>query len=383
MIYSVDLEKICTKINPLAIIKYISGTGWREVAVKKPYIRVFQTGKDEDMVQVTVPLSREFRDYEYVVFDAVNKIAVIENKTVEDVVLYLLNPNTDILKIRLDRKSVEPGNILLDDAVNLFNNAKKMISAAAMDEIHPARFHIGRPDENVTRFLNDCRFGQTEIGSYIISVICPFADIKEDYGYRQLSFFTDEELCANSLTRKVTNRIIRNILQIRNKIDAGREEDLINDAGEGLESTISTNFLDALTGMGLDEEETAVDFMVDWSPLVKNPEYQKTAVRLTSDYCEPIKEVSRKLHDEARQSRPVIGRIESLQSLPDAEKRTEGTVKIVYIDENNRKKTVRVTLEKDDYNKAIRAHEMGNTVRVTGEFTGKNQITYNSFAVIE
>lgn len=384
MIYSIDFEELCMKINPLAIVKYIAGTGWREIPVKKSYIRVFQIGNGEDMIQVTVPLSREFRDYKYVVFDAVNKIAAAENKTVEEVVLYLLNPNTDILKIRLDKKGMEPGNILMDDAVNLFNNAKKLISAATMDVINPLPFHIGRPDDNVTKFLNDCRFGQTEVGSYIISVICPFAEIQQDHEYRLLSFFTDEELCANSLTRKVTNRIIRNISLVKEKIDVGKENELIYDTKEGkTEGLISTNFLDALTGMGLNEEKTAVDFRVDWSPLIKNTVYQNTTVRLTNDYYEPIREVSRSLHDEVRHSRPVIGRIESLQSLPDAEKRTEGTVKIIYLDENNHKKTVRVVLGREDYIKAIRAHETGSTVRVTGEFTGKNQMDYNSFAVIE
>lgn len=53
--------------------------------------------------------------------------------------LYLLNPNTDILKIRLDKKEVESGNIMFDDAIQLFDNAKKLIAATALDVINPKK----------------------------------------------------------------------------------------------------------------------------------------------------------------------------------------------------------------------------------------------------
>lgn len=66
-------------------------------------------------------------------------------------------------------------------------------------------------DDVVQKFLSDCRFGQTEIGSYVVSVVCPFAELNEGEGYKQLSIFSDEEQCAESLTRKITNKVMKNI----------------------------------------------------------------------------------------------------------------------------------------------------------------------------
>jgi len=43
--------------------------------------------------------------------------------------LYLLNPNTAIIKIRLEKLGVESGNILLDDAIKLYDNVKKLLAA--------------------------------------------------------------------------------------------------------------------------------------------------------------------------------------------------------------------------------------------------------------
>ena len=141
-------------------------------------------------------------------YDAVETVAEAEGKTVEQVLLYLLNPNADILKIRLDRKNVEVGSILFDDAINVYENAKKLLAATALDILHPRKYHQGRIDDAIIKFLSDCRFGQTEVGSYVVSIVCPFSELNESEGYRQLSIFSDEKQCANSLTRQVTNRVI-------------------------------------------------------------------------------------------------------------------------------------------------------------------------------
>ena len=73
----------------------------------------------------------------------------------------------------------------------------------------------------------------------------------EKEGYKQLSIFSEEEACANSLTRRVTSRVMDNISQIKRYIDDGNLEGLLEKEGE---ETISANFYEALTGLNLDLE---------------------------------------------------------------------------------------------------------------------------------
>lgn len=40
-------------------------------------------------------------------FDAIEQIAFLEGQSTEQLMLYLLNPNTDILKIRLQKKTLK------------------------------------------------------------------------------------------------------------------------------------------------------------------------------------------------------------------------------------------------------------------------------------
>ena len=100
-------------------------------------------------------------------------------------------------------------------------------------------------DDCVQKFLSNCRFGQTEVGSYVVSVVCPFAELDENEDYKQLSIFSDEERCANSLTRKVTSRDMENISFIKNHIDNGELEKLVL---QNEDRMISANFYEALRG---------------------------------------------------------------------------------------------------------------------------------------
>ena len=160
MTYSVNYMDLAEKISPFAFVKYLRDTGWQ-------------------LFQVTIPVEKNLSDYKQAMYKAVETVSEVEDKSVEQVLLYLLNPNTDILKIRLERKEIEAGNILLDDAIRIYENTKKLLAATALDILHPRKYHQGRIDESILKFLSSCRFGQTEIGSYVVSVVCPFAELDD------------------------------------------------------------------------------------------------------------------------------------------------------------------------------------------------------------
>ena len=246
------------KISPLAFAKYLKDMGWEQYQSKRKYIKIFQYEKNDDFFQVIIPTEKKLNDYKEAMYKAVVTVAEAENKSVEQVLLYLLNPNTDILKIRLEKKDVEAGNILFDDAIRMYENAKRLLAATALDILHPKKYHQGRMDDCVLKFLSSCRFGQTEIGSYVVSVVCPFAELDENEDYKQLSIFSDEEQCANSLTRQVTSRVMNNISFIKNRIDNGEMDKLIL---QDEDKIISANFYEALGGLNLDSNGADVEFI--------------------------------------------------------------------------------------------------------------------------
>lgn len=380
MIYSVNFVDMTLKLNPLAVTRYLTETNWELYPIKRNDIKIFQYKKENLFEQITIPLDKMLRDYKNAMYDAICKVASVEKKSVEQLMLYLLNPNTDILKIRLDKKEVEAGNIMFDDAIQLFDSAKKLLAAAALDVIHPKKTHFGRIDEPVQKFLSQCRFGQTEIGSYVVSVVCPFAELSETEGYKQLSIFSDEEQCANSLTRKVTNRLMTNVATIKQKIDDGNLESLAN-----YDSPISSNFYEALNGFGTNSENTTIEFMAEWSPTVQSNRCKYNRVSVTNDYYEPINTVISRMKECTNERTEIVGKIKELKAAPVIDKREFGIIVVVYVGDNVRAKSVTVKLDREDYDKAVAAHQHGKAVKVVGDLNGRvKQVMENAvFSVVE
>ena len=405
MIYSVNFVDMTLKLNPLAVTKYLSETNWELYPIKRNDIKIFQYKKEDLFEQVTIPLDKKLRDYKNAMYDAVCKIAYVEKKSVEQLMLYLLNPNTDILKIRLDKKEVESGNIMFDDAIQLFVNAKKLIAATALDVINPKKMHYGRINEPVRNFLSQCRFGQTEIGSYVVSVICPFVDFTGTVGYKKINVLSDEEQCANSLTRKVINRLLTNIATIKQEIDAGNLESLAN-----YDSPISSNFYEALSGLSMDTEDTTVEFMAEWSPTVRSNQCKYNRILITNDYYEPIRTIISKITEYTNERIETVDKIERLEVAPIIDSREYGTIErteivvkiielkaapvidsreygtiVIYVGDNARVKSVTVKLDREDYDKAVAAHQHGKAVKVVGDLKGQVKSVMENviFSVVE
>lgn len=102
----------------------------------------------------------------------------------------------------------------------------------------------------------------------------------ENEEYKQLSIFSDKQQCANSLTRQVTSRVMENIYFIKNQIDNGELDKLLLRDNDKI---ISANFYEALGGLNPDSDGADVEFIAEWSPVVKNTGCARDRILLTHD----------------------------------------------------------------------------------------------------
>lgn len=372
MIYSVDLKEMAGRISFVDLCKYVGDIGWAKYRGKVAEgLAIYQKELNGKFYQIKVPCSREFSDYPESIYHAVETMAVTEDKSVEQIILELLNPMSDILRVRHIGKDVENGSILVEDAINLFDNAKKMLLNATLDILSYKKIHKGRIPEDVSKFINSCRYGQTEIGSYVISLVCPFMNINEGK-IQQLSIFTEENISAYSLTRKATKKVIESINTIRESIERG--EDLA-ELVDNPENSISVSFIESLTNMNLSQEDNAIEIRAKWAPTVFENKAHTDCARISHDHYSPLKTIVDKYKKEDEISTVVLdGRIAKLTASPKIEDRKNGQAQLVYIDENSQAKKVMLELGKDEYDIAIQAHSAGKTIRASGEFSGKKMI---------
>lgn len=112
MIQAINGNNLSERINTLLFAKYLKDSGWNHFDTKRKDIRVFQkTMSDGKFFQVVLPLERSLSDYSEAIMTAVETVAVAEESTSENLLMFLLNPNSDILKIRLCKKGIESGSM--------------------------------------------------------------------------------------------------------------------------------------------------------------------------------------------------------------------------------------------------------------------------------
>lgn len=105
-----------------------------------------------------------------------------------------------------------------------------------------------------------------------------------------------------------------NVSNIKENIDNGEIDKLISE-DEG--TMISANFYEALTGMNISDQDTAVEFIAQWSPVVKTNRCNQDRIILTHDYYQPITLAIEKLRETINTHTKIVGRVKRLESIPD------------------------------------------------------------------
>ena len=372
---------VAVNINLNEFSKLLLSSGWKKIPFRKDYIALYKKESEDQFFQIALPQTRSFRDYENVVLAAIDEYAKSEGIPQKEALLTVQYPNSDILNLRINDDQIQAGSITMDAAVRIYDNAKKLLTATAMDIIDPKKTHNGRQPQAVSSFISNCRFGQTEIGSYIIPVVCPLQSLDESTeDAQQLSLLSDEETLSYSFTRQVTSRLMDNLGVINDCVrNEGNLEAIIDRPSEKI---ISSNFIEALEELNeMKNPEDYLDFHISWARRAPANRSEIQNMSFSRDIKPILSAASGKLKDTVRPDISVLGRITKLQSIPEASERKDGTVEVVYLDEHSRKKSSKFILGKEDYYLAIDAHRRGNQVRIGGTTAQGFKNTYKALSV--
>ena len=136
----INLSNVLKNINPLHFSDYLVETGWKEIKRKNPLIRLFQFD-DGTFYQIIIPIDSSLSDYQEAMYEAIKTLSEKEKRPIDKIIFSLVNPNADVIRIRFSSRSVELGNIPFDNAIKLYENAKKIIIASALDLVEPQKYH--------------------------------------------------------------------------------------------------------------------------------------------------------------------------------------------------------------------------------------------------
>ena len=120
------------KLNPIDFATYLSCTDWNLFPTKRTFLKIYQRKlPDGRNFQVNVPVDKNLSDYSNAMQEAIVTVATVENRSINQILSSISNVSKDVIRVRLESKSINAGNVNIDEAINLYENIKKLIVATA------------------------------------------------------------------------------------------------------------------------------------------------------------------------------------------------------------------------------------------------------------
>jgi hypothetical protein len=380
-----DILKAVPELKFTEILAYLRNTGWARIEVPKPSIALFQRQIDNNFFEAILPLSKDYSDYSFRIIDVLESIAKAENREVHQVLTDLSIPPGDTVRFRVINRDTIGGTISFLEGFNLLESAKKALFTTACDIVQPEKYHKRLSLKGAQQFIEECRLGQTEKGSFIASVICPFVNQTPEEKAQQLTIFNHADDFSQSLTRKITTRLMSSLIEVKSAIDRGEENKITDLEGENI---ISGNFLESIVELNSTKEDTEIEIITSWSVFAnKQPQISK-AIKFSNDYIPVLENLINKIKpiDKGFED-DFVGKISLTKADPDIHSRTDGEIVLNYvIGDEERVSKARVILNNDDYDKACEAHKQGKSVKIKGKLVtiGRSKTIENpTFQIVQ
>lgn len=166
-------------ISPVALASYLRARGWHRGPEMTGGLaqtwawRVSDDGAADEIVEVIVPDDREMRDFRRRVRETLETLGEIERRSQLDILADIQCISSDVIRWRWIQASSEDGTIPLEQGHQFFALVRNQLLAAACSAVEPLQFFASRKPAPAVEFLRQARLGQSERGSYVVTVHSP------------------------------------------------------------------------------------------------------------------------------------------------------------------------------------------------------------------
>lgn len=332
---------------------YAKARGWTQIdeAVAKRRLYILKNSEFPNR-QLIFPVPSSAPDYYEALSLAVEKLAEIEKRSVDDVASELATAREDGISLRIKGERDVSDSLPLDFARGVVRGVEQLLLSAASTVLVPQPHHPRLGRSQAQQLLQATKFRHTEEASFGFRISCPTSavDVPADL------FPQDGGLSFVRRTMIVIDKALR---QLVSAIEGDTLGALVSAAtAADAKPELSSNLCDALTLMHDKELNNAVEVSVSWA--VSGPAPQPVPpIRLEPEYFQPIQEVGRLLRSPGSdQHGAFVGTVEQLNGeMGDDGRRSGEAVLALLLREDNSVVYASVNLTADQYALAIEAHK--------------------------
>lgn len=349
-------------IAPTDLRDYLKSQGWtlvEQALADRLYVLAHPSFAQRQMV---FPMDATAPDFDEAAKMVLKKLVDLYAMPLERLLGRVRSIRDDVLRLRVffdGNDDVLP----LSFASSIVSNTEKLLKAAACTALRPRQHHPRLSLSEATQFVEKARFGQTEVGSFVLRVACP-VNAMEAQG------FLDLNQDHSPFVRQVTWTVQLALSQLTRAIETDRLDQFVDELKSTDTPLVSSNLCEAVYAMHDELIDNALDVDFEWSALHRTPHGLDTSkVRIQRDYFARIEAVRRELRSvELNRTDIYIGTVERLEGeMGEGGQRSGVVVLALLLPEEGETVRARTVLSASDYAKADRAHMTnGAYIRVTG-----------------
>ena len=355
---SIRDKEALAAVSPSALLAYARADGWTK---EEPYGEHSDVYSREGAPEIILPRTQHLGDYASVVSRLIEIFAEVAEKDTLSLYRVLMTIDRDVVRVRAATEDGD-GSVPLNAGVNLITGARDLVLAAARSLREPRSAYRGAPYRETREYLRQVQLGQTEQGSFVVTLLGPVIPPLEQKGAELHSVADDPPV-----GRQMTQRLAEALTAARKAVDAFDGDENISFKADNsiflnaVNHGVSANLCDALAMMI--EPFHGIDVALSWArtrPLKKAGE----SVHFTTSDAPVLHESARRFRGHGPDRKPAIsGHIRRLRRGD-----LEALGNVTLVDSGGR--SVQAVLSPRDYERAIRAHGNDAQVVMDGDLDG-------------
>ena len=352
----IDADALRT-LSLVDIRSYLASQNWQSAGRYGDVATIYQHSLDGAEAEILLPIRETLADLPARLTEIISTLADVERRDELSVFRDLVFSGFDVVRFRAPGSETD-GTIALQSGVALYDNARDVVAAAANAEVKRSRVFRGNTSEKAKVYLDSLRLGQTEIGSYILTVLSP---VRPGLESDQSSLFPDIDMIEEPFSRKATRRLASALQAAKNAVEEAGATGRFEPFEVSVKDGVSSNLCEAIAK--LVEQGDGVDIGLTWSRVRLAPQ-RNLLFKFTTDNARLFTEAAASLRAREPESNVTIqGIVTSLSRDPE---NFDGKAKITgFI--NGEAMTVSGDFLHADYQLMVQAHDKKTLVQVEGD----------------
>ena len=318
---------------------------------------------EDEREAAIVPASERYGDYGTRIYQIAEQLGRVEGRRMLTVLTDLALAESDLVRVRLPNADDDNAVSLADGAAAL-GEAKSLLLAAACSADRPQRMYRAGRNKRAADFVRQVRLGQTEPGSFVISIISPVPPSL------QKPLFPKEPV-EEPFERRVARKLVSGLQASRTATDrVNRDAAGISEFEERVDDGVSANLCRSVAR--LTEVGGGLDVSVSWA--MTRPDDSEVPKRVAVSFRQPdapvLDEAARVLADRQERTDEEIEGYVSRLARDQTDPQGTATIK-AFVD--GRLMSVKAVFDPSDYSEIIRAHRDRLSVSLEGDLRREGQ----------